>query len=210
MSPYNKKTGFCASCLREHLVGIESFVNNDTPTRNQAGSGSERGLLDEGEIRVSKRGLLDEEDGCELRPMKEFTDLECKKKKKGIGKDLKDIAGTFWVAASGLSKKLRKWGRKPKGKKLNNDDDNDGGVLGVERCSPRHLRETQSEVGDYGLGRRSCDTDPRLSMDAGRMSLDEYRYSFDEPRASGDGYLIGRAAYPRLTPMVSVVEGGIW
>ncbi|KAM6562766.1 hypothetical protein CsatB_022764 [Cannabis sativa] len=39
--------------------------------------------------------------------MKEFTDLECKKKKKGIGKDLKDIAGTFWVAASGLSKKLR-------------------------------------------------------------------------------------------------------
>ncbi|KAM6583907.1 hypothetical protein CsatB_010909 [Cannabis sativa] len=163
-----------------------------------------------GEIRVSKRGLLDEEDGCELRPMKEFTDLECKKKKKGIGKDLKDIAGTFWVAASGLSKKLRKWGRKPKGKKLNNDDDNDGGVLGVERCSPRHLRETQSEVGDYGLGRRSCDTDPRLSMDVGRMSLDEYRYSFDEPRASGDGYLIGRAAYPRLTPMVSVVEGGIW
>ncbi|XP_060963649.1 protein OCTOPUS-like [Cannabis sativa] len=275
-------TGFCASCLRERLVGIEASVNNDTPTRNQAGSGSGAGAAsssgselrrskscngpksevfanpsdptrrrscdvrarnslynlfnldderkgtagkfevelgnlrfelkeedrngNEGEIRVSEHGLLDEEDGCELRPMKEFIDLECKKKKKGTGKDLKDIAGTFWVAASGLSKKLRKWGRKPKGKKLNNDDDNDGGVLGVERCSPRHLRETQSEVGDYGLGRRSCDTDPRLSMDAGRMSLDEYRYSFDEPRASWDGYLIGRAAYPRLTPMVSVVE----
>ncbi|XP_062085121.1 protein OCTOPUS-like [Humulus lupulus] len=275
-------TGFCASCLRERLAGIEAAVNNDTPTRNQAaagaasssgselrrskscsgpksevfanppdptrrrscdvraqarnslwnlfnldderkgtagkfevelgnlgfklkeehGDGNENG--NEGAIRVSEREVRVEEDGFESKTMKEFIDLECKKKK-GTGRDLKDIAGTFWVAASGLSKKLRKWRRKTKPKKLI-DDDNGGGVLGVERCSPRRLRETQSEIGDYGMGRRSCDTDPRLSMDAGRMSLDEYRYSYDEPRASWDAYLIGRAAYPRLTPMVSVVE----
>lgn len=161
---------------------------------------------DENEVRVSEREMENEEDGddgVELKTMKEFIDLECPRKKGNV-RDFKDIAGTFLEAASGLSKKLRKWGRKSKAKKL--VDNGGGGVLGVERASPRHWRETQSEVGDYGLGRRSCDTDPRLSMEAGRMSLDEYRYSFDEPRASWDGYLIGRAAYPRLTPMVSVVE----
>ncbi|PON62798.1 hypothetical protein TorRG33x02_278140 [Trema orientale] len=266
-------TGFCASCLRERLAGIEASAaaSHEAPTRDQHSSGSElrrskscsgpksealsnpsdpprrrscdvrarntlwnlfnldderRGTArkfevelgnlgfelkeedengdgDGGEIRVSERGMQDEEDGVELRPMKEFIDLEWQRKKGSTGRDFKDIAGTFWEAASGLSKKLRKWRRKPKAKKL---VDKGGGVWGVERPSPRRLRETQSEIGDYGLGRRSCDTDPRLSMDAGRVSLDEYRHSFDEPRASWDGYLIGRAAYPRLTPMVSVVE----
>lgn len=150
----------------------------------------------------------DEADGdVELKTIKEFIDLEWQRKKGGgTGRDFKDIAGTFWEAASVFSKKLRKWRRKPKTKKLGiADDGGGGGVLIVERPNARRLRETQSEVGDYGMGRRSCDTDPRLSIDAGRMSLDDSRYSFDEPRASWDGYLIGRV-YPRLAPMVSLVE----
>ncbi|ONH99997.1 hypothetical protein PRUPE_6G061700 [Prunus persica] len=120
---------------------------------------------------------------AEFKTMKELIDLEWERKK-GAGRDLKEIAGTFWGTASVLSKKVRQWRRKQKTKKA----ENEGFV-----CQKR--RETQSEVGEYALGRRSCDTDPV----PGRMSL-------DEPRASWDGYLGPRAHHPRLTPMVSVVE----
>lgn len=128
------------------------------------------------EIRVSD---------AEFKTMKELIDLEWQKKK-GNGRDLREIAGTFWETASN---KVRQWRRKQKTKKLESEG------LGVEKRSARRgLRETQSEVGEYAFGRRSCDTD----LDPGRMSL-------DEPRASWDGYVSSRA-YPRMTPMVSVVE----
>ncbi|KAJ6362906.1 hypothetical protein OIU78_003153 [Salix suchowensis] len=78
-------------------------------------------------------------------------------------------------------------------------------TLPVEKPIGRQYRETQSEIADYGFGRRSCDTDPRFSLDAGRISFDDPRYSFDEPRASWDGYLTGRT-FPRMPTMVSVVE----
>ncbi|EXB89951.1 hypothetical protein L484_023603 [Morus notabilis] len=138
--------------------------------------------------------------------MKDHIDLDSQTKKR----DLKEIAGSFWSAASVFSKKLQKWRQKQKMKKRQN-----GGVsatLPVEKPIGRQFRETQSEIADYGFGRRSCDTDPRFSLDAGRMSLDagrisfdDPRYSFDEPRASWDGYLIGRT-FPRMPTMVSVVE----
>lgn len=60
------------------------------------------------------------------------------------------------------------------------------------------MRETQSEVGECNLGRRSCDTDPRFSIDAGRVS-------FDCPRASWDGCLIGKPC-SKLSPLVSLDE----
>ncbi|CAN7137866.1 unnamed protein product [Brassica rapa subsp. narinosa] len=117
---------------------------------------------------------------------------------------------SFWSAASVLSKKLQKWRQKQKLKKS-------AAALPVEKSAVRQLRDTQSEVAEYGYGRRSCDTDPRFSIDAGRFSLDagrvsvdDPRYSFDEPRASFDGYMIGRtaaaAAPPRMPSMLSVVE----
>ncbi|CDY07904.1 BnaC03g36190D [Brassica napus] len=98
---------------------------------------------------------------------------------------------------------------------------------GEADAGPRwQLRDAQSEIADCGYGRRSCDTDPRFSLDAGRFSLDagrfsvdigrisvdDPRYSFDEPRASWDGSLIGRTVFPaaaRPPPppsMLSVVE----
>lgn len=142
----------------------------------------------------------------ELKPMKDHIDLDSQTKKR----DLKEIAGSFWSAASVFSKKLQKWRQKQKMKKRQN-----GGAsatLPVEKPIGRQFRETQSEIADYGFGRRSCDTDPRFSLDAGRMSLDagrisfdDPRYSFDEPRASWDGYLIGRT-FPRMPTMLSVVE----
>ncbi|KAB1225772.1 hypothetical protein CJ030_MR1G005297 [Morella rubra] len=155
-----------------------------------------------GEIRASEEALADEskeqgngivEEGMEFKTMKEFIDLEWRSKKSG-GRDFKDIAGSFWDAASVFSKKLRKWRQKQKEKK--HSTNNGGCFVEGEKPTVRRWRETQSEIGEYGLGRRSCDTDPRLSIDVAR-------YSFDEPRASWDGYLIGKA-YPRLTPMLSV------
>lgn len=144
-----------------------------------------------------------------LKPMKDHIDLDSQSKKPS-GRDFKEIAGSFWSAASVFSKKLQKWRQKQKPKKRNNG----GGSarLPVEKPIGRQYRETQSEIADYGYGRRSCDTDPRFSLDAGRMSFDvarmscdDPRYSFDEPRASWDGYLIGKT-FPRMPTMLSVVE----
>ncbi|EYU45749.1 hypothetical protein MIMGU_mgv1a003596mg [Erythranthe guttata] len=126
-------------------------------------------------VRVSsnKLGVLDAdcvysdgegEDG-EFKTMKEYIDLEFPNKTKK-SKDLKEIAGNFWGAASIFNR--------------------------------RKLGERHSEI----VGRRrSCDTEPRFSVDGGRIS-------FEEPRASWDGYMIARTI-PRLAPMFSVVENGI-
>ncbi|KAK7339825.1 hypothetical protein VNO77_20511 [Canavalia gladiata] len=146
-----------------------------------------------------------------LKPMKEHMDLDSQAKKSS-GRDFKEIAGSFWSAASVFSKKLQKWRQKQKIKKRGRNGAvvGSGTLLPVEKPIGRQFRETQSEIADYGFGRRSCDTDPRFSLDAGRMSFDgDPRYSFDEPRASWDGYLMGRTNFtvpPRMPTMLSVVE----
>ncbi|XP_043702310.1 protein OCTOPUS-like [Telopea speciosissima] len=139
----------------------------------------------------------------DVKTMKDHIDLDAQSKKPP-GRDLKEIAGSFWLAASVFSKKLQKWRRKQKMKKRGGDCGSST-AMRAEKPSGRHYRETQSEIADYGFGRRSCDTDPRFSLDAGRMSFDDPRHSWDEPRASWDGYLISRTL-PRLPPMLSVVE----
>lgn len=166
-----------------------------------------------GEIVEEYEQELEQAQEDDLKPMKDHIDLDSHTKKPS-GRDFK---GSFWSAASVFSKKLLKWRQKQKLKKRNNG----GGSarLPVEKPIGRQYRETQSEIADYGYGRRSCDTDPRFSLDAGRMSFDvarmsfdaarmscdDPRYSFDEPRASWDGYLIGRT-FPRMPTMLSVVE----
>ncbi|KAK8563854.1 hypothetical protein V6N13_005924 [Hibiscus sabdariffa] len=145
----------------------------------------------------------------ELKPMKDHIDLDSQTKK-ASGRDFKEIAGSFWSAASVFSKKLQKWRQKQKLKKQRNGCGS--ARLPVEKPLRRQYRETQSEIADYGFGRRSCDMDPRFSLDAARMSfdaarmsVDDPRYSFDEPRASWDGYMMGRM-FPRMPTMLSVVE----
>ncbi|XP_044483532.1 protein OCTOPUS-like [Mangifera indica] len=146
--------------------------------------------------------VLEEELNLNLKPMKDHIDVDSQTKK-GSGRDFKDFAGSFWSAASVFSKKLQKWRQKQKLKKRSNGSGS--ARLPVEKPISRQYRETQSEIADYGFGRRSCDTDPRFSLDAGRISFDDPRYSFDEPRASWDGYLVGRT-FPRMPTMLSVVE----
>lgn len=164
------------------------------------------------EIRVSsdKLGVLNVdcvdsdgeiEDG-DSKTMKEYIDLEFQNKNKKP-KDLKEIAGNFWGAASVFSKKLRKWREKNNKIKKNNNSSNSKSDVGD--CGNnlklfdegRKLGENHSDI----VGRRSCDTEPRFSIDGGRIS-------FEEPRASWDGYMIARTI-PRLAPMFSVVENGI-
>ncbi|KAK4275200.1 hypothetical protein QN277_018326 [Acacia crassicarpa] len=278
--PAKPVTGFCASCLRERLAGIESSAGHEYSeqevqlaprlrrTKSCSGSGQlasasaiseprrrscevrarstlwdlfnldneKKGMNRKFEVELGSltyeireeeqieavneavrvcadtfAGVMDGgdeiDDEEETKTMKEFIDLELQGGK-NAGRDFRDIAGSFWEAASAFSKKLRKWRRKQKMKKHNGSGHSAGvGLAGlkVEKPKNRRTRETQSEVGEYGLGRRSCDTDPRLSLDAGRMSLDDSRISLDMPRASWDGYLIGKAC-PRLSPMISVVE----
>ncbi|CAN7070086.1 unnamed protein product [Brassica rapa subsp. trilocularis] len=135
-----------------------------------------------------------EEKSVEKR-MKEYMDLYPQTKKKP------SLAGSFFSAASVFSKKLQKWRHKHKIKKPRGSQVQ----LPVEKANRGQHRDTQSEIADYGFGRRSSDTDPRFSLDAGRISV-------DEPRASWDGHLIGRTALPptaRVPPppsMLSVVE----
>ncbi|KAK6927064.1 Protein OCTOPUS-like [Dillenia turbinata] len=265
--PEEPVTGFCASCLRERLAGLNSSGNRevsssssmeygrsksfsgntcekfsglseprrrscDTRVRNtlwtlfhiddeknrfcsevvveskSLGFREEEERQNEEEIRVCDEANVFEEtidDFGEAKTMKEHIDLEYEKNRSS-GRDLKDIASGFWLAASIFSKKLRKWRRKQKSKKLNSEIGK-GETLDIEvkRKMDGQIRETQSDVGDYGMGRRSCDTDPRHSVDGGRISIDSSRYSFEEPRASWDGYLLGRN-YARNPSMFSVVE----
>lgn len=142
----------------------------------------------------------------------EHLDPDSQPSKKPPSKDLKEIAGSFWLAASVFSKKLQKWRRKQKLKKQQANGEiprSKNSTSSRIRTREKLLRSTQSEIAVDMFGRRSCDTDPRFSLDVGRMSLDDPRFSWDEPRASWDGYLIGggaRSMFPRLPPILSAVE----
>ncbi|WCJ42926.1 hypothetical protein M5689_023703 [Euphorbia peplus] len=233
--PTKPITGFCASCLRERLAGIDPDTHHETPITHLAtelrrcksystsrnpnvstASTSEPRrkscdvrprntlsdlfhtddrrrysfnwkpsldlgfqLKEEEEIRVLDERIIDDfdKDG-DFKTMKEFIDLESGRRKNAA----KEIASVF-------RKKLVKWQVKQKEDKK---EKKNGGY--VMKSSIGRLRDTHSEI-----GRRSCDTDPRFSVDV------TGRYSFDEPRASWDGVLIGKA-YPRLTPLISVIE----
>ncbi|GMI71398.1 OCTOPUS [Hibiscus trionum] len=201
-------------------------IEEESQTENATSLADDREIIEEEEeepnAAVAAASLIEEkvediveeyeEELCqeeELKPMKDHIGLDSQTKK-APGRDLKEIAGSFWSAASVFSKKLQKWRQKQKLKKRRNDGGSER--LPVKMPIRRQYRETQSEIADNGFGRRSCDTDPRFSLDAGRMSFDaarmsydDPRYSFDEPRASWDGYLIGRT-FPRMPTMVSVVE----
>ncbi|CAN6350837.1 unnamed protein product [Urochloa humidicola] len=140
----------------------------------------------------------------DVRAMKDHIDLESSQQqpKKPPPKDLKEIAGSFWVAASVFSKKWQKWRRKQKMKKQEAAGSSKAAAAAMpppeNPSKPSFLRRSRFHRGEAGSefagGRRSCDTDPRFSLDAGRMSVDDVGFSWDEPRASWDGYLFGAGA----------------
>jgi hypothetical protein len=159
----------------------------------------------------------------EVKAMKDHIDLETSQPKKPPPMDLKEIAGSFWVAASVFSKKWQKWRRKQKFKKEEAAGSKAAAAAmppSGKPSKPSFLRRGRSRgeaCSEFGGGRRSCDTDPRFSLDAARMSVDDAGLSWDGPRASWDGYLfgagagigLGRAppAISRLPPILSAREG---
>ncbi|KAL4571118.1 hypothetical protein LXL04_017869 [Taraxacum kok-saghyz] len=133
----------------------------------------------------------------DLRTMKELIEMELQNKKRN-----------FWDAtASVFSQKLRKWRQKHKEKKpgdvSNGGTDNNRSKM--ELMEQSKDPQIQSELPAYVLGRRSCDTEPRYSIDPHRMSVEDPRFSYEEHRASWDGYMIARTI-PRLTPMLPIVD----
>ncbi|KAM3333774.1 hypothetical protein ACQJBY_028710 [Aegilops geniculata] len=158
----------------------------------------------------------------DVKAMKDHihTDLDSSEPVKPPPKDLKEIAGSFF-GASVFSKKWQKWRRKQKLKKEAAVSKAAAAAMPPPEkpSKPSFLRRRRlrGEAGsENALGRRSCDTDPRFSLDAGRMSIDDAGFTWDEPRASWDGYLfgagsgigLGRAPPPlsRLPPILSVME----
>ncbi|VFR03362.1 unnamed protein product [Cuscuta campestris] len=131
----------------------------------------------------------------ELKTMKEFIDLEIQSGNQRP-KDLRVFAGNFWEAASVFSKKLQKWRHKQHGKRIQSGEDgnrvssnaNTSDGFSIRKSGNQkteNLRETQSDVGENAVGRRSCDTEPRFSVENPPIMI-------DEPRASWDGYLAAR------------------
>ncbi|XP_027938571.1 protein OCTOPUS-like [Vigna unguiculata] len=217
-------TGFCALCLRERLAGIPSDHSPPSPSLRRSKSCSRptasdaaavadprrrscevrprsslsdlfnrddlrksRSRKHASEVTVSNDGDGDADE--ESKTVKEFIDLELQLRKRNGARDSR----TFWNAAA---EKFKKWKWKHRAKK--NADADSNVKRNAEKRRARGLRETQSEVGECNLGRRSCDVDSRFSIEAGRIS-------FDCPRASWDGCLIGKSC-SRLSPMLSVDE----
>ncbi|KAM0046929.1 putative protein OCTOPUS [Helianthus debilis subsp. tardiflorus] len=174
--------GFCPSCLLERL----SFVDQSSINLNK-----------HDEVRAFKR-----EDITNMSDL-ENDILEMEAKIDTIVHNLKSIndhihlddapstKSNFW-STSVWTKKWQKWRHKhkhqQKQKQKNKDGVDKNGVVLSSKLPDCH--DTHSEIADYGFGRRSCDTGPRFSLDAGRVSVDMVKGSWD-------GYLVGRS-YPKL------------
>ncbi|PNY16952.1 UPF0503 protein chloroplastic-like [Trifolium pratense] len=106
-----------------------------------------------------------------LKPMKEHMDLDAKK---SSGRDLKEIAGSFWSAASVFSKKLQKWRQKQKAKKRgprNGAVSGSSALLPVEKPIGRQFRETQSPRRFYRWRSQSAVNFEKLSRRSLIMAL---------------------------------------
>ncbi|EOA14859.1 hypothetical protein CARUB_v10028180mg [Capsella rubella] len=213
-------TGFCATCLRERLSAIEALSSSapelrrassysvrdasasvfDQPRRRSCDVRSNDGSLhdrfageDDDELLESsirfpivpdlKEEDEEEEDEEEIRNFdvgKRLVEEEIEDGDKKTMKELIDLESRNQVIKknnvkdSVFSRTLKKFSLK------------------------HHQKNGKCPDSGSSLGRRSCDVDPRLSLDAGRIS-------FEEPRASWDGCLIGKT-YPKLVPLSSVTE----
>jgi hypothetical protein len=96
-----------------------------------------------------------------------------------------------------FSKKWQKWRGKQKLKKQEAADRKAAVAMpppGKPSKSSflRRCRFRRGEAGsEFADDRRSCDTDPRFSLDAGCMSVGDMAFSWDKPRVSWDDYLFG-------------------
>ncbi|XXG85809.1 hypothetical protein AAC387_Pa11g0827 [Persea americana] len=211
----------CCSNQQGEGDGRESTVSGGSAVD---GGGLSSGVLEASREEEEEEEIQDEEEeevrvGIEggVATRSDFEEVGVRKMKDHINSDGKKnpapdkgssaIAGGFRHAASAFGKKLQKW----RGKKKVSGGAGGGPMEGIGGRDEKpgnwqRARDAQSEMADYGYGRRSCDTDlPRFSLDAGRMSIDAPRRSFDNPRASWDGYLVGGRTMYRMPAMMGAV-----
>ncbi|XP_010043459.2 protein OCTOPUS-like [Eucalyptus grandis] len=198
----------CEVVAGTSLIGLFNLEDGPSGRGGSSAVGEGNG---EGEIRicdsdveqneeVGDGGVCDDfEEGAELRTVREFIDLEWETKKR---RD-KDSRG-FWGVAAVLTDKLRKWRGKEKVANLGPVGLVNGGNVAIgdedvhkEKVNREELGDMRTDVGECGMGRRSCDSE---WVNGGRIS-------HDVPRASLDGHMIGRSSmYRHLNPAVSAVN----
>lgn len=166
-------TGFCPSCLSERLTILDQPTTTTTTTTDLRRTKSFS-------VNVNTLSSLFSTDDTNLNDLEDEI-VEMEAKIDSIVDNLKSFnLDSHSRKKSNFWSKWKKWRNKSNGVVLST-------TLPVGK-----YRETQSEVADYGYGRRSCDIDSGTS-----------RVLFDKPRASWDGYMIGRS-FPRLN--VNVVQ----
>ncbi|XP_010454555.1 PREDICTED: UPF0503 protein At3g09070, chloroplastic-like [Camelina sativa] len=211
-------TGFCATCLRERLSAIEA-LSSSVPDLRRATSYSVRdasasaSVFDQPRRRscdvrsndgssLHDRFAGDDDDDHLLQSsirfpvvpdLKEEEDEEEEIRNFDVGKSL--VEEEIEDGEKKTMKELIDLESRTQPIKKNNVKDSV-----FSRTLKKFSLKHNGKKPDSGnsLGRRSCDVDPRLSLDAGRIS-------FEEPRASWDGCLIGKT-YPKLVPLSSVTE----
>ncbi|CAF2085497.1 BnaAnng29510D [Brassica napus] len=213
-------SGFCASCLRERLVTIEAQSSSPPELRRirshsvrnaSAASVSEQPRRRSCDARSSASSLhdlfVDDDDerldlSIRKPPVPDLKEEEEEEEDYYDGEDIKGFvegkSRKIVEEESGEHKKTMKefidldWGNQMK-------KDNDFASIWsrkLKRFSLSHHKERRED--EKLAGRRSCDVDPRLSLDGGRIS-------FEKPRASWDGCLIEKS-YSKPTPLSTVTE----
>ncbi|KAF8102473.1 hypothetical protein N665_0198s0173 [Sinapis alba] len=201
-------TGFCATCLRERLSTIEALSSDQAPELRRLRSHSVRDAsaadFDQPrrrscDVRSNNGSLHDDEEeeeerlGSSIRiPMVEEEDDEGRASMSLLEEEEDGEQRKTMKELIDLESRTHQI------KKSNDKDSSFASVFSrtLKKLSLKHPKNGQN--GDVYSKRRSCDVDPRLSLDAGRVS-------FEEPRASWDGCLMGKT-YPKLIPLSSVTE----
>ncbi|KAG2329780.1 hypothetical protein Bca4012_020691 [Brassica carinata] len=203
-------SGFCASCLRERLVTIES-QSSSSPAAVQP---PELRRIRSHSVRNASAASFSEQPrrrSCDARSSASslhdlFVDDDEERLDRSIRKplvpDLKeeeDYSEGEDIKGFDEGKKTMKefidldWGNQIK----KNNDFASIWSRKLRRFSLSHLKERREDE-KLAAGRRSCDVDPRLSLDGGRIS-------FEKPRASWDGCLIEKS-YSKPTTLSTVTE----
>ncbi|KAL0887170.1 hypothetical protein Bca101_011153 [Brassica carinata] len=210
--PTSKPTaGFCATCLRERLSAIEALSSDRVPELRLVRSHSIRDAsaadFDHPRRRSCDVGSLhdrfadDEEEEEEEERLGSSIRIPVVPDSEDEGRASMRLLEEEEMEDGEEEKTMKEFidleSRTHQQIKKSNDSFTSVFTRTLKKLSLKHPKNGQQN-GDVYSNRRSCDVDPRLSLDAGRVS-------FEEPRASWDGCLIGKT-YPKLVPLSSVTE----
>ncbi|KAL1193145.1 Protein OCTOPUS [Cardamine amara subsp. amara] len=211
-------TGFCATCLRERLSTIEALSSSVSAStelrlgRSHSVRDASAAVLNQPrrrscDVRSNDGSLHDRfgDDDDEIESSIRFPIVPDLKEEEDEEDDIRGKKLVEEEIEDGELKTMKEFidleSRNQQNKKNNGKDLKEMASVFSRTLKKFSLKNHQKNEKnpDFSLGRRSCDVDPRLSLDTARLS-------FEEPRASLDGCLIGKTTYPKLIPLSSVTE----